>query len=417
MNPPNNDNNKLISQRAFSVSLILINILAHILLEREIFTCTLVNRWWNQLATERLWHRFRGLKNNSKTKSFEKFYQVLVSARDGKCLHQYGRYVKILDLERLELDQERLLMTLECCQRIETFIIGTKVLNKNQMDKMVSRLPNLKFFKFSDSVEINDGEAMSVIADYCPRLEELELKKDISCFGEVLFRIVEQCKKIQRLDIEEKNYEDQIMIPILENIPEITQLKIHQCIGISEEVLLKIFKFCPKLTKLNVTNMHEITTEFALATAKHFKKCFRLTINKVDRPLDSCIEASENKLNISLYEIDLGMIIDYFTNRKEKLRELILSGIELSKLTLEIICKNLDLYTLMLSGVEELAKADIIAAISELKNLKIFTIRFSRVHVDYLLDDEKEQLLEICPNLEFVRWHTIPYNLRNSQNK
>ncbi|CAG8691757.1 6881_t:CDS:1, partial [Racocetra fulgida] len=193
--------------------------------------------------------------------------------------------------------------------------------------------------------------------DYCPRLEELELKKDISCFGEVLFRIVERCKKIQRLDIEEKNYEDQMIIPIFEKIPQVTQLKIHQCICISEEVLLKIFKFCPKLTKLNVTNMHEITTELALATAKHFTKCSKISINKVDRPLDSCIEASENQLYIALYEVDLGMIIDYFINRKEKLRELVLSGVELSKLTLEIICGNLDLYKLVLFDVEELAKA------------------------------------------------------------
>ncbi|CAG8765951.1 23113_t:CDS:2 [Gigaspora margarita] len=410
MNPPNNDNDKLISHRAFSVSLILIDILAHIPLEREIVKCTLVNRWWNQLATERLWYRFRGLKNNSKTKSFEKFLNILISARDGKCLHQYGKYVKILDLEKLELDQEeQLLTTLECCQRIETFIIGSKVLNKQKMVDMASRLPNLKFFKFSDSIEINDGDAMEAIADYCPRLEELELKKDISCFGEILLRIVQRCKKIQRLDIEEKNYDDQTMIPILEQIPEITQLKIHQCIGISEEVLLKIFKFCPKLTKLNATNMHEITEEFAFETAKHFKKCTRITVNKVDRPLDSSIEASENNLNISLYEVDLGMIINHFINRKEKLRELILTDIELNKLTLGIICENLDLYTLGLFGVKELAKADILAAISKLKNLKTFSIRFSKIPSEYILEDEKEKLFEICPSLEFVQWHTIQY--------
>ncbi|CAG8548101.1 12657_t:CDS:2 [Dentiscutata heterogama] len=411
MNPPNNDNDKLLSHRAFSVSLILINILAHILLEREIVKCTLVNRWWNQLATERLWYRFRGLKNNSKTKSFEKFLNTLVSARDGKCLHQYGNYVKILDLEKLELDHEQLLMTLECCQRIETFIIGSTVLNKQRMYDMASRLPNLKFFKFSDSVEINDGEAMDAIAEYCPRLEELELKKDISCFGEVLFRIVQKCKKIQRLDIEEKNYEDQTMIPILEQVPEITQLKIHQCIGISEEVLLKIFKFCPKLTKLNVTNMHEITAGFALETAKHFKKCSRITVNKVDRPLDSSIEASEDKLNVSLYEdeVDLGMIINYFINRKEKLRELILSDVQLNKLTLGIISENLDLYTLILSGVKGLAKADVLTTISKLKNLKTFSIRFSTIPTEYMLKDEKEKLFEICPNLEFIQWHTIHF--------
>ena len=168
------------SHKAFSISLILANIFSHVTLEKDILPFCLVNRWWNQLATERLWNKFRGLKNDSKTKAFSKFLTILQQSRDKKCIHEYGRYVKILDLEKLKIGHEKLLETLDCCPRIEQLTMGNCVLSKTQMYDIAKRLPELRLFKFND-IDINDGDALGAIAKYCLMLEELNLKRDISC--------------------------------------------------------------------------------------------------------------------------------------------------------------------------------------------------------------------------------------------
>ncbi|CAG8729673.1 4320_t:CDS:2, partial [Acaulospora morrowiae] len=367
------------------------NIFSHIPLEREVLPLATVNRWWNKMATERLWYKFRGLKNDNRTKSFAKFLGTLKLAKEGKCFHNYGKYVRILELpelDKLKISHQTILETLDCCPRIEEFCIGDRILDKDQVYDFTERLPNLRFFKFLESVDINDGRAMGALAQHCPYLEVLELKKDIACAGEVLLWIVEKCQKISRVDIFEKNYEDEIMIQIFRMIPNITSLTLHQCISVSEEFLLDIFKFCPKLVTLKVTNMAEVTTAFVLATAKNFKNCPRITVYKVDRPLDSRVEASERDLKAYLYDCDLAEIIDYYTNRKGSLEELTLIELHLNKKSFEVICEKFDLLKLELRSITGLKKSDILGSLPNLKNLHTFFVRFSDVSPEPLLNKD-----------------------------
>lgn len=348
------------SHQAFSISLILSNIFAHVPLEREVLPFTTVSRWWNQLATERLWYKFRGLKNESRTRSFEKFLKVLRSARQGKCFHDYGKYVRILELDKLKIDHQTILETLECCPRIEVFCIGDRTLNEVQFHEIAKRLPNLRIIKFPDTVDVHDGQAMKALTLHCPYLEELELKRDIICDGGVLLSIAEKCKRIRRLDIYEKNYNDDVMIPVLQAIPNLASLTLFQCIYVSEKFLLSIFKSCPRLTTLKLSNITEITAKFVLATADHYKNCSRITLTKAERRLDNLVEASEKDLRVQLYKCELGTIINYYIYREEKLRELRLEEIEITERCFEIICKNLDLYRLELFSITRLKKSVII---------------------------------------------------------
>ncbi|GBC01830.1 hypothetical protein RclHR1_04350006 [Rhizophagus clarus] len=392
----------------------------------------LVSRWWNQLATERLWYRFKGLKNESKTKSFAKFLKILqqsqlyfedpVKNADKKSIHKYGKYVKILDLEKLKISHEKLLETLDCCPRIEQLILGgqagNRVLNKEQMYDIAKRLRELRLFKFNE-IEINDGSALGAIAENCLLLEELILKRDISCDGPVLLDITKNCKRLIKLDIQEKYYEDEIMLPCLSNCPNLIFLRIHQCISISELLLLSIYKSCPKLTKVTITNVSEITTEFAIETFKFFK-AKTLIIQNVERSLESEVQAERQSIASRLYDADLGRIINYFkndddehmenklSNNKEHhhiLKELTLVDFPLNKTKFGIICEVINqLSKLELSGVEKLSKSDILEVIPKLKNLRHFLIRFSHPP-EPLLDEDSDQLFQKCPQLELIIWH------------
>jgi hypothetical protein len=366
-----------ISHLAFSIPLILANIFSHVLLKKDIVPFCLVSRWWNQLATERLWHRFQGLKNDSKTESFAKFLNILQQSRlyfedpiknvDKKPIHNYGKYVKILDLEKLKISHEKLLETLDCCPRIEQLIIGGQMgnrkLNKEQMYDIAKRLRELRLFKFNE-IEIDDGFALGAIAENCLMLEELILKRDILCDGKVLLDITKNCRRLIKLDIQEKYYEDEIMLPCLSYCPNLTFLRIHQCISISEKLLLSIYKSCPKLKNVTVTNVSEITTEFAIETFKHFK-AKTLFIAKVERSLESEVQADEQSITARLYDADLGRIIEYFRSKEENnrekphiLKELSLSEFPLNKTTLGIICEAINqLSKLELFGVEKLSKS------------------------------------------------------------
>ncbi|RHZ79550.1 hypothetical protein Glove_144g23 [Diversispora epigaea] len=402
-----------ISLKAFSISLILSNIFAHVPLEREVLPFTTVSRWWNQLATERLWYKFRGLRNESRTHSFEKFLKVLKFAKEGKCFHYYGKYLRILELDKLNINYQLILETLECCPRIEVFCIsGSRILNKNQIYEIAERLPNLRFLKFPETVEIYDGQAMKALALHCPYLEELELKKDIICDGEVLLSIVEKCKRIHRLNIFEKNYNDDIMIPVIQMIPNLTTLTLYQCIFVSEEFLLNIFKYCHRITTLKLSNITEITTKLVLATADYYKNCSKIMLFKVERQFDSCVEASEKDLKVHLYDCDLGMIINYYIYRKEKLREMRLEEIEITQGCFGIICKGLDLYKLELISITGLKKSDVLKFLSELKNLKNFFIRFATISVEPILEEDKNKIFEMCPSLEDFQWHFQKFSRR-----
>ncbi|CAI2184173.1 8534_t:CDS:2 [Funneliformis geosporum] len=411
MNLIKETNSILISHQAFSISLILENIFSHVTLRKDILPFCLVNRWWNKLATERLWYKFQGLKNDQKTGAFSKFLKILqrsnlyyndpITNADKRSIHQYGRYVKVLDLEKLKIDHYKLLETLDCCPRIEQFSLGNIKLNKVQLYDISKRLPELRLFKFND-IEINDGKALGAIAMYCLMLEELNLKKDIACDPNVLLDITKYCKRLTKLELVEKYYEDEILLPCLSNCPNLTFLNIHRCISISESFLLSIFKSCPKLTNVIVENVSDITTEFAIETFKHFRNFKVLSIQYVERYLESKIKANESSINVNLYNAELGRIIDYFKKDDDDemkprhvLKELALVDVPLNKLNLEIICKGLDQLTrLELSGVQGLSKY-----VSFSLNLIIF----SSVP-EPLLKEESNQLFKNCSQLENIQW-------------
>ncbi|RIA98735.1 hypothetical protein C1645_812420 [Glomus cerebriforme] len=423
-----------ISHQAFSIPLILANIFSYVPLKKDIVPFCLVSRWWNQLATERLWYKFQGLKNDSRTGSFSKFLKILKQSHlyfsnptenaDKKSIHQYGRYVKILDLEKLKISHDKLLETLDYCPRIEQLIMGNCVLDKKQMYNIAKRLPELRLFKFND-IDINEGDALGAIAEYCLMLEELNLKRDITCDGEVLLNITKNCKRLIKLDIQEKYYEDEIMLPCLSNCPNLTFLKIHQCISISELFLLSIYRSCPKLTNVTITNVAEITTEFAIETFKHFKNAKVLSIQSVERSLESEIQADEQSISIRLYDADLGRIIDYFKvdgddnemyNKKQQhiLKELTLNEFPLNKAILRIICEGINQLTkLELSGVQNLSKSEVVEIIPKMKNIRTFSIRFTSP-AEPLLEEDTVRLFEKCSQLELIIWHLLRY-IRNEK--
>ncbi|CAG8449820.1 2109_t:CDS:2 [Funneliformis mosseae] len=393
-------NSMLISHQAFSISLILENIFSHVALQRDILPFCLVNRWWNKLATERLWYRFQGLKNDHKTKSFMKFLKILqqsnlyyndpIENADKKSIHQYGRYVKVLDLEKLNIQHDKLLETLDCCPRIEQFSLGNCKLNEVQFYDISKRLPELRLFKFNE-IEINDVKALGAIANYCLMLEELNLKKDIACDSKVLLDITKNCKRLTRLDLVEKYYEDEILLPCLSNCPNLTSLNIHRCISISESFLLSIYKSCPKLTNVTVANVSDITTDFAIETFKHFRNFKVLSIQCVDRYLESKIVADERSINVQLCNVELD--------------------IPLNKLILEIICKGIDPLTkLELFGVQGLSKLEVLEIIPKSKNIRYFSIRFSSFPIELLLQEDTNQLFKNCSQLEFIQWQLLRYN-------
>ncbi|CAG8652008.1 3299_t:CDS:2, partial [Ambispora leptoticha] len=285
MSNTNNNNNELISHKAVGIPLILSNIFVYIALEKDVLSCSLVNRWWNQLATERLWYKFRGLANDSRTRSFRKFLNVLRKSRQGKCLHRYERYVRVLDLERLKFDHEMLLETLQCCPRLELIILPVRRFDGVMFGQIVELMPNIKVMKLNGS-SVYDGNALEALAKNCPNLEELSLKKDIECYGEVVVEIMKNCPRISRLIIEQKSYEDDIMKQILLHCPKISTFILDQCINISENLLLTIYNY--------------LSTDFLLETARFFDNALKLSIQKVDKPLESRVEASHEKIEVNL---------------------------------------------------------------------------------------------------------------------
>src|SRR2546421_87864 len=75
---------------------------------------------------------------------------------------------------------------------------------------------------------------------------------------------------------------------------------------------------CTKLTNVIITNVSEITTEFAIETFKHFNKANSLTIQHVERYLESKVEAKEQSISVQLFEAELGRIIDYLKNHYDE---------------------------------------------------------------------------------------------------
>ncbi|CAG8433958.1 12145_t:CDS:10 [Ambispora gerdemannii] len=396
-----NVNNELVSHKAFGIPLILSNIFVYIALEQHVLSCSLVNHLWNQLATERLWYKFRGLANESKTKSFRKFLNVLRESRQGKCLHRYERYVRVLDLERLRFSHETLLETLQCCPRLELIILRGGKLDGAKFGQIAEHMPNIKVMKLKDS-SIYDGNALVALAKYCPNLEELSLKRDIECYGEVVIEIMKNCPRITRLIIEQKTYEDDILKQILLHCPNLGTLILDHCINISENFLLTIYNYCPLLSSLILTHVYQVSTEFLLATVRFFDNAPKLSIQKVDKPLDSRVEASQEKIEVNWVSCDLGRILEFYRTRKRRLEILQMTGLTLSHVTLNILCESLDLSILHLDRVDGLMKSDILAAVSKLKNLSTLRVHFQTYEVNPLLSDELKKIAEACPSLHYI---------------
>ncbi|KAG9301667.1 hypothetical protein G9A89_016738 [Geosiphon pyriformis] len=403
-----------LSHRAFSITLILENIFAHIALERHVRSCLFVSRWWNQVATERLWYKFSGLANEPKTKSFQKFFQILRAAHKDQCSHRYGRYVQVLDFERLKLQHDTLLETLECCPRLEHLILRGGALNKRQVANIAQRIPNIKFIKLN-GIDVHDGEAFLALAKNCHYLEELSLKKDIECEGEVLVEIVKKCSRISKLCIEHKGYEDEIMNRVFRHCPNLNYLNLNQCINLSEDFLVNIYRFCPKLTGLLITNMYEIMNEFILATASYFKNSPSLSIQKVDRPWDNQVDANESKIDVCLAECDFGRIIDFYRTRPQILKKLTLTNVTLNKRSLGIICESLDVSLLNLDRVAGIQKEDILDAVPKLRNLETLYVLFQTYEINPLLREEQQKLAEACPSLTYIMWHRQNYSLQRNE--
>nr|CAG8686847.1 5263_t:CDS:2 [Entrophospora candida] len=389
----NDDSNKLksLSNHVFSISLILDNIFLHLALEKDIFSCILVNHLWNQLATERLWYRFRGLKNDLRTNSFSRFYVTLSSS---KSMHQYGRYVRVLDLSQLEVEHNRLLSVLECCNRLEVLILGNQELKKKTINEICSRSKYLRTFKLID-IEIKEPDVMAALGKYCHNLEELSLKKEIACSGEILLSIVKNCPKLFKLEIEGKDYNNQTLYKILENCPNILTLNINQCMNITDELLIATYKLCTNLKKLSFKKIFEITENFVISTLNHFPRTSTIVISNIDRMFQSSIEVDGEKIFLvaNLCDVDIHRIIDFYSIKEDGLQELTFIDVKLDKSLLNFIC-------IELNGL-----FDIMNALENLKELQIFTVKFSSVDHEAFFENDKEQLVKYCPKLKAIKWH------------
>ncbi|CAG8760402.1 1730_t:CDS:1, partial [Ambispora leptoticha] len=114
--------------------------------------------------------------NDSRTRSFRKFLNVLRKSRQGKCLHRYERCVRVLDLERLKFDHETLLETLQCCPRLELIILPVRRFDGVMFRQIVELMPNIKVMKLNGS-SIYDGKYLGGIGKVLPEFGRIIVEK------------------------------------------------------------------------------------------------------------------------------------------------------------------------------------------------------------------------------------------------
>ncbi|CAJ0834040.1 9588_t:CDS:2 [Entrophospora sp. SA101] len=290
-------------------------------------------------------------------------------------MHQYGKYVRVLDLSQLEVEHNRLLSVLECCNRLEVLILGNQELKKKTINEICSRSKYLRTFKLTD-IEIKEPDAMAALGKYCHNLEELSLKKEIACSGEILLSIVKNCPKLFKLEIEGKDYNNQTLYKILEHCPNILTLNINQCMNITDELLIATYKLCTNLKKLSFKKIFEITENFVISTLNHFPRTSTIVISNIDRMFQSSIEVDGEKIFLvaNLCDVDIHRIIDFYSIKEDGLQELTFID-------------------------------DIMNALENLKDLQIFTVKFSSVDHEAFFENDKEQLVKYCPKLKAIKWH------------
>ncbi|CAJ0749332.1 15358_t:CDS:2, partial [Entrophospora sp. SA101] len=219
-------------------------------------------------------------------------------------------------------------------------------------------------------------DAMAALGKYCHNLEELSLKKEIACSGEILLSIVKNCPKLFKLEIEGKDYNNQTLYKILEHCPNILTLNINQCMNITDELLIATYKLCTNLKKLSFKKIFEITENFVISTLNHFPRTSTIVISNIDRMFQSSIEVDGEKIFLvaNLCDVDIHRIIDFYSIKEDGLQELTFID-------------------------------DIMNALENLKDLQIFTVKFSSVDHEAFFENDKEQLVKYCPKLKAIKWH------------
>ncbi|CAJ0838592.1 12025_t:CDS:2 [Entrophospora sp. SA101] len=251
-------------------------------------------------------------------------------------------------------------------------------------------------------------DAMAALGKYCHNLEELSLKKEIACSGEILLSIVKNCPKLFKLEIEGKDYNNQTLYKILEHCPNILTLNINQCMNITDELLIATYKLCTNLKKLSFKKIFEITENFVISTLNHFPRTSTIVISNIDRMFQSSIEVDGEKIFLvaNLCDVDIHRIIDFYSIKEDGLQELTFIDVKLDKSLLNFICVELNgLSVLELYGISGLSKMDIMNALENLKDLQIFTVKFSSVDHEAFFENDKEQLVKYCPKLKAIKWH------------
>ena len=169
------------------------------------------------------------------------------------------------------------------CQRLESLCVSSsnKVTDKGII-YVGEKCRRLKAVDISNSRDGNiSNNCLFALAKCCPSLTSLNVSEAIRpndlITYEGVMEVIDKCRRLQRLDVNGTggSITDLSIFALAEKCPTLTYLDIRRTRKITDESLLRIAEHCPKLSHLNIAYIDEPISDYSMKLIA--KKCPLLT--------------------------------------------------------------------------------------------------------------------------------------------
>ncbi|XP_044731128.1 protein AMN1 homolog [Chrysoperla carnea] len=160
---------------------------------------------------------------------------------------------KFIDLRSIAVCND-ILEIISTCKELNTLFLSQINSDKQNLENCFKKLSYLKNLEIRNCDLVTD-DLIQVIAKDCPNLVQLNIGgcKNVSDLG--LLELCESCKYLRALDISYSKVTTKgIKIFVYKLGFQLTDLRLNNCDGVTDEAIVAIFDLCPNLEMLLYNN-------------------------------------------------------------------------------------------------------------------------------------------------------------------
>lgn len=233
---------------------IIIHILKHLHLPRDLYHALLISRAWCECAVELLWHRPTFTRLSTLVKLI-----TVISRPDHT--FTYARFIKRLNFLFLGIDLRDVLFSrFKLCDRLERLnLVNCSNISEDALCDVLTKFPNLIAIDLSAVVDTSD-RVIHGLALVAKRLQGINLTGCNRVTDAGVLDLARECTNLRRVKLSGVEQVTDVSVSVLSKAcPLLLEIDLHGCRRITNASVRDLWVHCTHMREMRLSHCSELT--------------------------------------------------------------------------------------------------------------------------------------------------------------